>query len=975
VELADCKVRSGMTSRPFLSRCCVWLLLFLSFDTAESLLTAFLGGGTGNVASGDYSAVTGGESNVASADYAVVGAGQFNEASDVLALVVGGSGNTAEGLASIVVGGQSNMANVSYATVCGGLSNTVAGSLAFVGGGRSNLAADLYATVGGGILNTARGLNSFVGGGGGLYDTAATDFIDGNLASGNWSTIAAGRGNIVVGTYATIVGGFANTASGYGSFVGGGGAQSKVHGNEGVGGHEASGMWSTVVGGYFNHADGDSSAVGGGHSNFAVGTYSVVGGGKLNLVSAFASTVAGGRGNTASGFYGFVGGGVSNAASGSFASVCGGEHALASGNHSFVAGGMFSTAAGASSAAFGSNASAQHSTSAVFSFSEVQATCSSVGAGSVNFCVDTGLFVNGIAVASEATTDGLLTMINAVKQNVSQHSVAVDNLAADLVDIDGRLVATNDSLAVLSTTVTAVNTLAVDTSETVGALAFVVSNHTNSLHELEEAMAAARVVDSVLHGAINSTGDQVQELNVTLSSAMQQLHSDVVSNSTKFVSQTDMRLVAVENNASRLQSQLQNLDGSIESLLTDVQAVNSSFRHLEAEVDTCLDVCDLTSGVLALQLNGLTETVTSLNDTVHQVQATLHDRDAYTQSLELNVTAQQTQIVAQQGVIAAMDAEVSLLRSTVDTLVSNMSSLTQALTSLMQETSFAPVSETTVDCSSEVTPCTAQDDVTTMTSTAARDAVTSVPGIAEATTPAVAIPTLHSVELAPTNSSTSSLSTTYLVKANASGSRGALLKYVFTLVEAEDTADESAPRQFVPVVDDHFDSEAFVPIPISRDYSVLVEVVPMVSGEARTDMSVSCLLDHPNDALDYDNATDHVLCPVAHRLALPQIGVDELVGSIQNPIDFVTALDILTESSNSTHSINGTTLLFNEFYAWLLSSNNESSSIDQSIMVLSEFLDAAIQASDQTLMDLVLDAISEIGEHLATDAQVCCLTF
>ena len=132
------------------------------------------GAGFGNRATDNYGTIGGGRANVAGNDNAdtsdalhtTVGGGYGNVASGQNATVGGGFGNVASGTyAPTIAGGVGNIANATYhATIGGGLWNTVAGNGGTVGGGENNTASGQFATVPGGNFNKAEGVGSFAAG-------------------------------------------------------------------------------------------------------------------------------------------------------------------------------------------------------------------------------------------------------------------------------------------------------------------------------------------------------------------------------------------------------------------------------------------------------------------------------------------------------------------------------------------------------------------------------------------------------------------------------------------------------------------------------------------------------------------------------------------------------------------------------------------------------------------------------------------
>jgi hypothetical protein len=261
-----------------------------------------------HVASGAYSGALSGDGNQASGYAATVAGGGTNIAGTTFAFVGGGNNNQAYGYSTGVVSGQVNYANGYYNFIGGGYTNngtsssavttqsatmngttavTLSGSNASIKVGQyitgTSIASDTYVSavsgtsltlskvatgsttntlsfftphgvVVGGGYNQATGSYSFIGGGG-----DAGNSVNGNVASGDWSTVG---------------GGIKNTASGPGSFVGGGGY---YYGS--IFSNTASGNAAAVVGGITNNATGPASFVSGGFGHISDATYSTVLGG------------------------------------------------------------------------------------------------------------------------------------------------------------------------------------------------------------------------------------------------------------------------------------------------------------------------------------------------------------------------------------------------------------------------------------------------------------------------------------------------------------------------------------------------------------------------------------------------------------------------------------------------------------------------------------------------------------------------
>ncbi|HXG48815.1 MAG TPA: hypothetical protein VNO52_14410, partial [Methylomirabilota bacterium] len=139
-------------------------------------------------------------------NFGTVGGGWGNIASGETATVGGGGGNTASGSRATVGGGSGNTTGGDGATVGGGDNNTASAPDATVGGGWNNTASGWYATVDGGVQNTANGGGATVGGG------------TSNTASGTGAVVPGGRENVSAGSY-SFAAGFNARANHDGSFV------------------------------------------------------------------------------------------------------------------------------------------------------------------------------------------------------------------------------------------------------------------------------------------------------------------------------------------------------------------------------------------------------------------------------------------------------------------------------------------------------------------------------------------------------------------------------------------------------------------------------------------------------------------------------------------------------------------------------------------------------------------------------------
>lgn len=205
--------------------------------------------GTGNLASGDGSAVIAGKFNQASGTNALVGAGQSNIAAGISSLVIGGFDNHAQAIDTLVGAGAGNRAIGLRAAVVGGGYNLASGRWSFVGGGgRQSVSAGIAGTSA--EHNVASGDFSVVAGGqGNVADSVGAEVAGGmrNSAGGPWATVAGGHSNTARNTYASVAGGYSNAASNYGATISGGNY------------NEASGQFSAIPGGIQNIASGNST--------------------------------------------------------------------------------------------------------------------------------------------------------------------------------------------------------------------------------------------------------------------------------------------------------------------------------------------------------------------------------------------------------------------------------------------------------------------------------------------------------------------------------------------------------------------------------------------------------------------------------------------------------------------------------------------------------------------------------------------
>jgi hypothetical protein len=169
-----------------------------------------------------------------------------------------------------------------------------------------------------------------------------------NLVIGTWHSytqyggVVAGHSNAINRGYANVTGGGFNIASGFVSTVSGGGARPSFTGPFQQG-NIASGDYSSISGGTINTASGYVSSVSGGYVNTAFGQYGSVTGGSGNLATGYASSVTGGGGNNASGSSSSISGGYLNTATSLASSVSGGQNRTAPGQYNWAAGALFQT--------------------------------------------------------------------------------------------------------------------------------------------------------------------------------------------------------------------------------------------------------------------------------------------------------------------------------------------------------------------------------------------------------------------------------------------------------------------------------------------------------------------------------------------------------------------------------------------------------------------------------------------------------
>jgi len=218
-------------------------------------------GGTTNTASGYNAVVVGGANNTGNGTYTFNGSGYNNSTANWLSAVVGGYSNTATGFFNFIGTGQVNA----------GTSNTVTTTQA------STLASTTIVTLG--AVNPSIKIGQLVTG------TGIPNFPLTYVANVVGTTLTLSQAASITGAstlnfwagHSAVVSGGNNTASGLYSFIGGGGdAGTSAKGNL------ASGDWSTVAGGWTNQALSFGGSILGGNNNSAFGPFGIVAGGQYN---------------------------------------------------------------------------------------------------------------------------------------------------------------------------------------------------------------------------------------------------------------------------------------------------------------------------------------------------------------------------------------------------------------------------------------------------------------------------------------------------------------------------------------------------------------------------------------------------------------------------------------------------------------------------------------------------------------------
>ncbi len=224
-----------------------------------------------------------------------------NQANGNFSTVGGGWGNIASGDMTTVAGGNSNTTGGNYASIGGGIKNVASAPWSVIAGGRLNRTPGDSSTIGGGTENTASGVNATIGGGAGNNSTGTFSTIGGgalNVATGDNTTVGGGYNNQALQVTATVAGGYKNRAQRQGSTVCGGTL------------NVALGNYATVCGGTNNQVEATEAVIVGGSNNVVgpAGEFAMIAAGRNNSATGLGSFVPAGSGNYAGGDFSFAGG-------------------------------------------------------------------------------------------------------------------------------------------------------------------------------------------------------------------------------------------------------------------------------------------------------------------------------------------------------------------------------------------------------------------------------------------------------------------------------------------------------------------------------------------------------------------------------------------------------------------------------------------------------------------------------------------
>ena len=274
-----------------------------------------------------------------------------------------------------------------------------------------------------GANNTAYGNEIFVAAG---ADNMVSSVAD--LGPGGSSAVFGGHFNLVDGGSSIDVGGTENCVGGERSLLMGGRDNSMAC-SDGVGG-----ATSVMAGGESNLLDGRNCGVGSGLKNKITtnGDFSVIAGGWKNSVANDYAVILGGRSGKSVSNYASVLGGFAGKANGRFSTVVGGSRCTANGKFA-LSGGFQSRAASVRSMVMGFDKSK---------------FCRSIGASSINFCTQSGFYINDMELSqlvsdanrrlsdNPAASGEDLDELHAV---IAEQAASIDHKRKELLSLRQRL--------------------------------------------------------------------------------------------------------------------------------------------------------------------------------------------------------------------------------------------------------------------------------------------------------------------------------------------------------------------------------------------------------------------------------------------------------------------------------------------------------------------------------------------------------
>jgi len=439
--------------------------------------------------------------------------------------------------------------------------------------------------------------------------------------------------------------------------------------------------------------------------------------------------------------------------------------------------------------------------------------------------------------------------------------------------------------------------------------------------------------------------DALQSHVADLEQSTEELHSNISSHGLRLLA-FETEIVELSNFSGLLSSQdvvhtrdIDKLNSSLDLLAASVDGQNLEIatveQHLQqlraAAAELVLNDTDL-----QLQIDVLSGDFSTLWQQAQTNAATIHDQESLVH--ELNFTVQH------------QNAEIEILESKVDELTGNFTSLAQTVELLLQASTFAPVDDCWSDVD-ELVPCTTAVPVVPTTPAATTAATKSRP------------PILHAVHVVYV--SRSLLTNTFNVTVNASSVLGGELHYHYTLIQA----NSSGTKVFgIPSTSKHVTFST----PLTRDYFIQVKVTDNAGVHAtvcflpETEATgavaeIACPVAASRAGGAFDFATSEVLDAL---LAYDMAAVDAL-----GPITLLVGLDLLALSNQTGTGIaqgtNTTELyvLYDKFFAYL-NATNDTTRLDQNVIVLAEILDFCIESLDYSVFDALIDAIVAIGDML-----------